>query len=71
MKKKMRKIAKSQIGNFSIFLSFRFYVKSIFQNLKVLKTAVFAILRAQNFVNWVFFNLQKVQKIDKMQNSGP
>ena len=39
-------LALSQCGNFRIFLSFRFYVKSILENLEVLQLlSVFALLR--------------------------
>ena len=39
----------SQYGNFRIFLSFRFYVKSIVEYLEVLKLPFFAILEGFNF----------------------
>ena len=51
----------TQCGNFKIFLSLRFYVKSILENLEVDKLLFFAILEALNFANLVFFSLQKVQ----------
>ena len=41
------------------FLSFRFYVKSILENL--------TILEALNFVNVADFSLKKVQKIMKVE----
>ena len=34
----------SQYGNFKIFLSFRFYVKSILENLEILKMPFLSIL---------------------------
>ena len=52
------------------FLSFRFLVKSIMENL-ILKLNFFSILRAQNFVNLVTFSLQKSAKIHRNQNSEP
>ena len=43
----------TQWENFRIFLSLRFYVKSILANLdRSVKTAVFAILEAKNFSFW-------------------
>ena len=39
----------TQCGNFRIFLSFRFYVKSILAHFKRSKTAISTILRALNF----------------------
>ena len=51
-----------QCANFRIFLSFRFYVKSILDNVEVLKIAFFAILGTLNFDILVNFRLLKVQK---------
>ena len=47
-----------------IFLSLRFYVKTILENLE---TGVFAILETLNFVDLVNFSLQKVQKFIKIK----
>ena len=52
----------TQCENFSICLSLRFYVKSILENIEVLKTVVFAILGALNLGDLVNFSLQKVKK---------
>ena len=41
----------SHCGNCRIFISIRFYVKSILQNLEVLKLTFFAILGALNFIS--------------------
>ena len=57
------KVQSAQCGNFKIFLSFRFYVKSILENLEVVKVPFFAILGALNFVDLVNFSLQKAKKI--------
>ena len=51
-------------GNFRIFLSLRFYVKSSFGDSRSSKTA---ILGALNCVNLVNFSLQKVQKCMKIR----
>ena len=59
------KIAVSEVpqcGNFRIFLSLRFYVKSILENLEVLKLLGFVILGALNYVNVVDFSLEKYKK---------
>ena len=46
-------------GNFRIFLSLRFYVKSILENLcRTSKTPVFSIFGALNFVNLLNASLQ-------------
>ena len=55
----------SQCGNFMIFLSFRFYVKSILENLGVLKLQFFVILGALKMVKLVNLSLQNVQKFIK------
>ena len=55
----------TQCENFKIFLSFRFYVKSIFEESRMSKTAVFAIFGTLNFVNLINFSHQKVQKYMK------
>ena len=52
------RIESSQCENVMIFLSFRFYVKSILDNLEVLKLPFFAIFVPLNFVNLVNFSLQ-------------
>ena len=53
------------------YVSFRFYVKSIMDTIKVLKIAVFAISGALNFVNLVNLSPQKVQNFIKIQISDP
>ena len=45
-----------------IFSSLRIYVKSILENLEVLKTTDFTIFEARNFIDLVNFSLLKVQK---------
>ena len=57
----------TQCINFRIFLSFRFYVKSILENLEVLKMPIFAILGALNFVDLLNCSIQKVQKCIKIK----
>ena len=52
----------SQCGKFSIFLSLRFYVKSILENVYKLKKCYFVI--------WVNFSLHNMQKFMKF-NSEP
>ena len=56
----------SKSGNYRIFLSLRFYVKSILDKLEML---FFCNFGALNLVDLVDFGLQKVQKIIKSQNS--
>ena len=63
-------VTKTQCGKFRIFLSLRFYVKSIFENLEVLKLTFLPFLGALNFVNLVHFSLQKVQKSMKIKIYG-
>ena len=60
-------------GNFRIFLSFIFYVKSIFEDLEIelLKIVVFAILGVLKFVNLANFSLQKVQTFMKIKIQSP
>ena len=55
-------VSSSQCENLIDFLSLIFYVKSILENQKV-KIAVFAILRALNFINLANFSLPKVHKV--------
>ena len=51
----------SQCGNFSVFLSLRFYVKLILENAEILKTAFFChFWGALNFVDLVNPKLPKV-----------
>ena len=52
----------SQCGNFRIFLSFRFYVKSTLENVEVLKLPFFAIFGALNLLNLVNYSLLKVER---------
>ena len=56
----------AQCGSFMIFLSLRFYVKSILRISEV-QTAIFAILRTVNFVPLVYYSLQKVQNFIKIK----
>ena len=66
------KVRTTHCGNFKILVSLRFYVKSILRILcRIAKTAIFAILRAVNFVQMVNFSLKKSTKIHKNQNSEP
>ena len=60
-----------QCGNIKIFISFRFYVKSILVDSRSAKAAIFAILGAVNFVNLVNIGLQKVQKFIQIKSSAP
>ena len=57
----------SQYGNFKIFLSLRFYVKSLLVEIRSAKNAVFAIFGALNYVNLVDFSFQKAQKFMKIK----
>ena len=54
-----------QFGKIRIFLSFRFYVKSILKAEEVQKMPFLAILRALNLAILGNFSLQKVQKFIK------
>ena len=67
---KLVKHCETLCGNFMIFLSFRFYVKSILANLNVVKLPFSAILVALNFVNLVDFSLLEVKKIIKIKNQS-
>ena len=59
---------RTQCGNFIIFLSLRFYVKSILENLEIVKLAtIFVILWALNFAKLVYFSFQKVQEFIKIK----
>ena len=58
---------KSRCGNFRNFLPLRFYVKTIFENLEVLKVPFLSFLGAVKFVDLVYFSLQKVQKFIKIK----
>ena len=49
----------AQCENFSIFLSLRFYVKSILGIFWNLKTAIITILKAKNFDFCTFWKLTK------------
>ena len=55
----------------SEFLSLRFYVKSILENVEGLKLPFLPFLGALKMVHLVNFSIQKVQKIMKNQNSEP
>ena len=57
-------VLNSQCGKFSIFLSLRFYVKSILENVKVEKVP-FLQFQGFRFLIWVSFNLRKMQKFIK------
>ena len=52
----------AQCGNLMIFLSPRFYVKSILDNIEVLKLPILPFFEALNFANLVHFSIQKVKK---------
>ena len=65
--KKRQKQKETQCGNFRIFLSLRFYVKSGLENVEVLNTGVFAIYRALVFDNLGNLSLQKDLKLIKIQ----
>ena len=56
-----------QCGNCRIFLSFRFYVKSILGDSRCAKYANLTNLEALNFVNLINLSLQKVQKYIKIK----
>ena len=58
----LTKIHCPQCAILRIFLSFRFYVKSIFGESRNYKTAVFAFFEGPSFVNLPNFSLKKVQK---------
>ena len=53
-----------QCGNFRIFQLFRFYMKSILEDLEVLKMPIFAMFGALNFVNFGTF-----QSLKKCKNT--
>ena len=57
----------TQCGNFRIFLSFRFYVKSIFENQELVKLPFFANFGDLNFVNLVNISLKKEQRFIKIK----
>ena len=54
----------TQCGNFRIFQSLRFYVKSILRIVKVKKSAIFAVFEAPNFYFWSI-SAPKCAKIHK------
>ena len=53
----LKVVLRTQCGNVRIFPPLIFYVKSILENLKVLKLSFFAILGALRFVNLVNLSL--------------
>ena len=53
-------------GNFKIFLSLRFYVKSFLENLEAMKVQLLAIVRALNCI-YLVERVQKVQKFIKIK----
>ena len=59
---------RTQFWTFSIFLSLRFYVKSILEKVKLQKFH-FCNFMGSEFLIWVNFSLQKMQKFMKYQNS--
>ena len=61
----------AQCGILGFFLSPRFYVKSILENLKVLKCCFFAILGARKFGQFRKFQPPKSEKFYKIHNSVP
>ena len=50
---------------------FRFYVKSILENLEAEKNCLFCYLVALNFVDLLNLRLQRKTKIHEIQNSEP
>ena len=60
-------VAMPQCGKFRNLLSFRFYMKSISENLEVVKLPFFAILGVKKFVNFVNLSLQKVKNFVKIK----
>ena len=60
-----------QCGNFRIFQSLRFYVKSILGILEVQILQFLAIFWVMNFANFWNFSTQKSAKIHKNPNSEP
>ena len=64
------RILRTLCGKLVIFLSPRFYVKSILENLKLLKVPFFAILGALYFVYLLNFSLLKVQKVIKIKTQS-
>ena len=52
-------VAVSQCGNFSIFLSLKFHVKSLFEILEVPEMPFFAILKSLNCAFWLFSAITK------------
>ena len=59
----LKVVLRTQCGNVRIFPPLIFYVKSILENLKVLKLSFFAIFEIQKIVDLVNYSLQKVQKL--------
>ena len=55
----------SQCGNFIIFPSLMFCLKSILEDLEVLENAVFSIFGVLNFVNLINISYRKVMKFMK------
>ena len=62
-----RYVVNTQCGNFRIFLSLGFYLKSIMENLEVLKTAFLAISGTLNFVNFVNFSHRKCKNASEIK----
>ena len=62
-------IVTTQCGNFRIFLSFKFYVKPILEDLGVLKTPFLPFQGLQILLIWQIFQPTKSAKIHKSQNS--
>ena len=60
----------TKCGNFMIFLSFRFYVKSIFKNLEVLKL-LFLLFLMPSILFFGKIQPSKSAKFHKNQNSEP
>ena len=63
-------VLNTQCGNSMIFLSLRFYVKSILEILEVQNLPFLAILEALNFI-FGTFQLSKSAKMLRIQNSVP
>ena len=59
-------ISTPQCGNLRIWLSFRFYVKSILLDFRRSKTAILTTLEALNFVNFISFTHFRCKDLKKI-----
>ena len=64
IKRRKKKFGRSRVAqcNFRIFLSLSFYVKSILEDLEVVKRLLFATLGVMDFVDFQNISLYKMQK---------